>query len=302
MRVRIFNPSHDECLASGSPFYTPSKTARMMDEVILPGWQRLDDPMPRWEDVEELEVWGWDARIVHQLRKRGCPEHLLPSDQQLEKIRELSSRQTAVEILPLLPGGFQSWWLRNAAEIKNFFSDENTRFSAKEKFLFKSPWSCSGRGVFSYHPDRINKVLREQGGIEVEPLYPRVADFAMEFSCREGQVHFLGLSAMMNAGYHGGNLVMEDDEILSLMTNFVSTAEVSAVRQSLTEVLTQKIAPHYNGPLGVDQMIVRQTNGYALHPCVEINLRHTMGHIAIEQRFCKTHLAKNTDFAQKAPL
>jgi len=39
----------------------------------------------------------------------------------------------------------------------------------------------------------------------------------------------------------------------------------------------------YVGPLGVDMMIVAQENhdGFFLHPCVEINLRRTMGHVAL---------------------
>ena len=34
----------------------------------------------------------------------------------------------------------------------------------------------------------------------------------------------------------------------------------------------------YTGPFGVDMMILN--NGY-IHPCVELNLRQTMGHVAL---------------------
>ena len=39
----------------------------------------------------------------------------------------------------------------------------------------------------------------------------------------------------------------------------------------------------YQGPLGVDMMIVAgaEGQGFLLHPCVEINLRRTMGHVAL---------------------
>ena len=39
----------------------------------------------------------------------------------------------------------------------------------------------------------------------------------------------------------------------------------------------------YKGPLGVDMMIVKDylAGGYFLHPCVEVNLRRTMGHVAL---------------------
>ncbi len=138
--------------------------------------------------------------------------------------------------------------------------------------------------MFTYDEKRIAKVMREQGGIEVEPLYPRVADFAMEFRCEGGEVAFLGLSAMLNGGTsaYGGNLVASDETIMGLMTHYVPEKEVTEARERLTDVLRREIAPFYDGPLGVDQMIVGPP--YALHPLVELNLRHTMGLVAIEMR------------------
>lgn len=292
MILRIFNPSHDECLASGSPYYTPSRTARLMDEVHLPGWYCLGDDLPAWESVDKIEPWGWDARLKRELQKRGCPPSLLPSDTQLADIRRLSSRQTAVRLLPLLTTHFHNAWACNMEEVEAAQNQlAQVCPSAREQggMLFKSPWSCSGRGVFAYDVRRIRKVIREQGGIEVEPLYRRVADFAMEFRCEDGKVEFLGLSAMLNAPLgernhadYGGNLVLSDADILSLMTRYVPQHEVLDARDRLIDVLEQEIAPFYNGPLGVDQMIVGPD--YALHPLVEINLRHTMGHVALACR------------------
>ena len=39
----------------------------------------------------------------------------------------------------------------------------------------------------------------------------------------------------------------------------------------------------YAGAFGIDMMVVRRDDGdgFWLHPCVEINLRRTMGHVAI---------------------
>jgi hypothetical protein len=39
----------------------------------------------------------------------------------------------------------------------------------------------------------------------------------------------------------------------------------------------------YAGAFGIDMMVVRRDDGdgFLLHPCVEINLRRTMGHVAI---------------------
>ena len=39
----------------------------------------------------------------------------------------------------------------------------------------------------------------------------------------------------------------------------------------------------YAGAFGIDMMVIRRDDGdgFLLHPCVEINLRRTMGHVAI---------------------
>jgi hypothetical protein len=40
---------------------------------------------------------------------------------------------------------------------------------------------------------------------------------------------------------------------------------------------------YYTGPFGIDMMIVARPDrqGLLLHPCVEINVRRTMGHVAL---------------------
>lgn len=292
MILRLFNPSHDECLASDSPYYTPSRTAREMDAVHLPGWLCLDD-LPQggnetaafWNEVERIEPWGWDARLVHQLQRRNCPAHLLPSEVQLSQIRHLSSRQTAVRLLAQIPPYptdsptlFHNWWCESMEEVQQLRT-------AHPALLYKSPHSCSGRGVFSYNERRILKVLREQGGIEVEPLYERVADFAAEFYCHEGEVRMEGLSCFVtDEARYGGNLVLSDSDIRALMLRYVPEAEIDHTLQALHLALTREVAPHYNGPLGIDMMIVRHDGDYHLHPCVEINLRNTMGRLAIWMR------------------
>ena len=90
--LHIFNPSHDEALASGSPYYTPSQVAQRM-EHDLSGFPRLwaesDDvcfgDSFSWGDVEHIEPWGWDARVRRMLLKDGAPDSLLPDDSMLTR-------------------------------------------------------------------------------------------------------------------------------------------------------------------------------------------------------------------------
>ena len=45
----------------------------------------------------------------------------------------------------------------------------------------------------------------------------------------------------------------------------------------------------YRGPLGIDMMLVRPaapSSAPLLHPCIEVNLRRTMGHVALHAARC----------------
>ncbi len=50
----------------------------------------------------------------------------------------------------------------------------------------------------------------------------------------------------------------------------------------MERALDAVIAPHYTGPLGVDMMVARTGGGERfVMPCVEVNLRYTMGFVAM---------------------
>ena len=73
---------------------------------------------------------------------------------------------------------------------------------ATGKVVAKSLWSCSGRVVFvidgpmsASTSGRVKRLLREQGGIEVEPHYCGVLNLALEFDAGyDGSVRYAGLS------------------------------------------------------------------------------------------------------------
>lgn len=43
--------------------------------------------------------------------------------------------------------------------------------------------------------------------------------------------------------------------------------------------MKDKLKGIYSGPFGIDMMVL---NGGKIHPCVELNLRGTMGHVALD--------------------
>lgn len=62
------------------------------------------------------------------------------------------------------------------------------------------------------------------------------------------------------------------------MARYLPLELLDTVRQ---RIIDNALLDDYRGPFGIDMMVVSAEGGYRLHPCVEINLRRTMGHVAL---------------------
>ena len=307
MRLLYFNPENDLALASNDPHYTPPASARQMAEDLR--------DFPRMWNVEREIVlpWGWSPLAVTRLRAMGVAESLLPTPSQLEAYRNFASRQTAVRLLKKvrvqLPSLFED--ARLVGESSWCCSEEEVleacrRYGAS---VLKMPWSGSGRGVRPVGEgalgqkdlDWVRRCLQRQGGVEVEPKYNKVQDLAMEFWAEEGCVRYEGLSLFETTagGVYAGNLVASEQQKLERLSRLVAPEIVEEVRRCLIGVLSEADIPRwYTGPLGVDMMVVaphptstadslgterplEQGCAFSLHPLVEINLRMTMGWVAL---------------------
>ena len=155
----------------------------------------------------------------------------------------------------------------------------------------KAPWSSSGRGVKFVEEGFSTplagwtvKTIMRQGGVMVEPYYKKVKDFALEFySDGCGNVDYLGLSVFKtDKSSYSGNIIATEEDKMSALCRFLPRALVVQVINKLKVFFSQGAFSSYDGPLGVDMMIVAKGDGqgFLLHPCVEINVRRTMGHVA----------------------
>jgi hypothetical protein len=122
----------------------------------------------------------------------------------------------------------------------------------------------------------IRNVIKQQGSVMVEPYYNKVKDFGMEFERdANGQVHYLGLSLFHTKnGAYIGNLLATEESKRAQMVRYLSLDLLDSVRQRIIDNI---LLADYQGPFGIDMMIVKE----GLHPCVELNLRRTMGHVAL---------------------
>lgn len=317
MKLHIFNPGHDTALANGSKYFTPPHAARqlMADMGYLPALWADDGDAVLVENAEaarqqarhfrrrladvlfvepaelksigticEVLPWGWDAQLAFRLSRWGVDSRLLPSEAQLEAIRRLSSRVTAVRLLPQISTEEKAWMVGSTAEF-------HEKLIELGRVVAKEPWSSSGRGVRYITRDTlteavenwVRRVIATQGGLAVEPYYNKVVDFGMEFCAEEGQVSYRGLSVFTTEnGFYTGNLVAREELKEALLARYVSPEILGDIRTSLQRLLGEAISTAYCGPLGVDMMIYAdEVSRLHVHPMVEINLRRTMGHAAL---------------------
>jgi len=89
-----------------------------------------------------------------------------------------------------------------------------------------------------------------------------------------------------------GNLLASDGMILSRLSEYVPEALIINVKDALMLFLAEHFSGRYCGYVGVDMFICREHGGFRLAPCVEINVRMTMGLLA--RRICDLHLPSLT--------
>ncbi len=235
-----------------------------------------------FQAITEVEPWGWDAAMVTDLRRWGVSPDVLPSEEKLANYRQQSHRRKSSQLLPLLriDGTVgESVECRSLQEV----ADCQQRW---RQVVVKAPWSSSGRGVqFAVQPGWVANVIERQGSVMVEPYYNKVKDFGMEFeSDGNGSVRYLGLSLFHTKnGAYTGNLIASEQEKIKLLSDYIPESLITTVQEKICAFMGGLLQGKYQGPFGVDMMVVAKEDrtGFLLHPCVEINLRRTMGHVAL---------------------
>lgn len=289
MRIHIFNPENDMALASGSPGYTPPANIRAyrMRHWDLPRqWASPEDLV--WDGKTALAhlfiddatapdicPWGWSPALVHELELAGVPRRLMPDRSWLQKLRQLSSRESSVPVQQSF--GIDSRVCHGVADIVQCAEQWG-------RVIMKSPWSSSGKGLMQ--TDNPNwqgwaqRILRLQGSVVVERLVDRKQDLALEFWLRSGKAEYMGMNTFITDahGHFVDNVPGGEQEKRSRIADMLCRPE------SLDEVSIwyaenlPRLAPWYEGPVGVDMLV---TSDGALHPCVEINWRMTMGMVEV---------------------
>lgn len=238
--------------------------------------------------------WGLSPHSISVAEKIKT-EYSFPLDvpQWEDEYKKLTSRHTAALCLELLRDyGIEIPF------VPKFFKDinevENHLATICLPVMIKTPFSSSGRGLlriknpeFHYkEKEWMVGALRRQREVSVEPLLEKVQDFALEFRSDGQQIHYEGLSCFESvaAGAYSGNKLDTQDNLTAQLCEMcgkeVFRRLILAVKKALAEIFL-RVA--YVGFLGVDMMIYRHYDGdLHIHPCVEINMRNTMGMMSIK--------------------
>lgn len=276
MRLCIFNPEHDLCLAKGRAHYVPPRSAvefarkdAAIMTVLYPGavcTSVYDLTREQAHKATSVVAWGWDAVVKHELLKRGVSEELLPKDEEVATIREFQHRST---VLPL----------QTDCHVVYSIEEMETLLREREHWVMKAPWSGAGRGLHWVHGrltdmdrDWLLKTVEAQRCVIAEPRRDVVADVALEYI--DGL--FAGYSYFKTgSGVYKENVLLKDSRIVETFRE----TDLQRTKERVEKWLDANVWPKYTRPLGVDLMVCGNGGVYV----AEINFRHTMGMIAHEK-------------------
>lgn len=306
MRLLVFNPDHDLALAAATPHYTapPNAVVFANDFATLPAWlhdegevvsalpmvdayQRLGgvcSVAPRLQRYDSVEPWGWNAAIRQRLLHRGLDAALLPSDELLDHWRLLSHRRTAMQLAEFLQEPIKAEELTTMEAMEGFVM----RYP---ETVLKAPWSGSGRGLMwgagtatPQIKSRCQKLLATQGCVMGERRLRVVQDFAMEFWRNdEGKTSFRGYSVFNTRnGVYTQSLLGTTKTLEEQLTRYVPKHRLEALQQACCIFISERLTD-YVGNVGIDMFVYANEAGcFEVNPAVEVNLRNTMGNVALE--------------------
>lgn len=299
MRIQVFNPGYESSAELGDVHYTAPKMVREMrsDLATLPIYwadesdqilvkdSKLTELNPRFSTTlchnnVQIVPWGWAPEL-----KQLFPNVTLPYSAQ--EMRHWASRRRSIELNRLIcnqtPGLFKDYPPISLSELRE---------KASKYQVLKDEFASSGRGI-QYFPDGIGieEAIKSRKGnnpdkeLFLEHYYPVLQDRGYEFiKLPDGSVRYLGLSLFeTDRGRYIGNHLAPAHLIEEKAEHLPTIPTHSEYIDLLIQAIGKLDLGSYTGYLGVDTGVYRDREGLLrLIPCFEINVRPTMGHLALK--------------------
>ena len=286
-QIYIFNPEHDLCIANGDENFVPPRTAvgfakeniDLSDHLKRPNKQR-----------RQIIPWGWNHSLKKRLINEGVDPAVLPSEDELRFIRTHSRREFALDVHSRLICGNPPLIDSDYRIVATSISEIEAFISVNGSAVLKSPLSGSGKGI-RFVRERLSesdegwcrRILDKQGSVIVEQRFKIIKECAMLFECHHAGIDFIGYSLFESRnGAYSRNILASNEDIEDVISRYIPRETLIAIRKGLQKILDETLVGHYEGFLGVDQIIC-QASSPVLGPVSEINLRMTMGLIARNQ-------------------
>ncbi len=250
--------------------------------------------------IRNIKPWGWSPAAHKQTEylKNLCSDEfsISPVFNWNPEIKHFYSRSFSASVLAevlknlntenILPINYQPKVCKTETDVENALASWG-------KLMLKAPWSSSGRGLqpitkTSIHEkvwEKINGIIRDQGFVLAEPLLNKVHDLAFLFELKKGIIRFTGTSHFFtdkNGKYEGNYLNGASKPDFDKVINFTNRKQAQILPELIRVLQNSKLPAVYEGPFGVDMLIYSDNNDELfINPCLEINLRYTMGFIAL---------------------
>ena len=315
-QIFLFNPENDLAMACGDKNYTAPPFAQQLrhDLQLLPAWfapdgsavicdnaanaqvwlnghglnhiEAMQPPLPPLSGECKIEPWGWSHATLHGLKRDGAADAWMPTASEVDRLVELSHRRTSMAIHQAMTEMAGRPLCEAPIEAKSL--DEVNRFACEHGECYvKSPWSSSGRGVYHLLQPGVRDfkqwcsgIIRRQGSVMCEKAFDRCLDFAIELRCDGGNSRcsidgYSVFASDFHNQYQYG-IVDSPENLHSRITALYP--QLAQVEQWVVRAVEAIVAPHYTGWLGVDMLLFTKQDGtVGINPCVELNLRPTMG-------------------------
>lgn len=274
-------------------------------------------------DLPQYRTWNKDRRSLDEaLQGRQiagiqpwgrCPEAAEITGEKVSSLAKVFSKAWSVglgaKILDgskddrrLAPQDLYGQVCATRADIEGQVKDVHERgYTA----VIKAPFGASGRNMIRWRPLEnllpqyqrwIERCLKQQGSVVVEPWLTKVCDLSTLFEVRpDSSVSVIGVSRFLTtdngqyAGHTIGNILAGLPK--ELAQTFQSPANSSHHLRELMHTIADGVgkilfSEGYTGPAGIDAFIYQEVGSdsrakYRLKPIVEVNPRYTMGHVAL---------------------
>ena len=286
-QIYIFNPEHDLCVANGDENFVPPRSAVGFAKENTDLSELLKRPN---KQRRQIIPWGWNHSLKKRLINEGIDPATLPSEEELQFIRTHSRREFALDVHSRLSRMHSQIIKPDYRIIAKSINEIEIFISTNGSAVLKSALSGSGKGI-RFVRERLSesdegwcrKTLYKQGSVIVERRFEIIKECAMLFECHHEGIDFIGYSLFESRnGAYSKNILASNEDIEDIIAGYIPRETLIAVREDLTAILADTLVGHYEGFLGVDQMIC-QAASHVFIPVSEINLRMTMGLIARNQ-------------------